>query len=192
MFARIEEAESRFYVAYGRALSAWSYLESALGEMFIHLSGMRQLIGMSVFYSANSFAGRIDMLRACIDHAKTIPAGKEFLWKLAAKASNYSETRNRLAHDFHAVEMDRATRTVTRRVIRRAMAKSEVTEEQMRWATQNFTHLGHLSLVSWKDKKPLREPELSLALLDLLPQAATDLPPNLKEVNSRLGELSLS
>jgi hypothetical protein len=55
----------------------------------IRLSGMKETPGFAVFYSARSFQGRVDMVRALVEFARTIPAGRTFLTDALNVASAY-------------------------------------------------------------------------------------------------------
>jgi hypothetical protein len=193
MVPKVHPTEERFYVAYGRAMAAWSYLEGSLGELFSRLSGMAQPLARDVFYSAKSFSGRADMVRACIPHAKTIPEGREFMTKLVLRSLDYSDVRNRLAHDEHHVEVwTDGESMVTRPVIRRVSTEATLDEDEISRAAANFGAMANLTMTAIQSEMLPKAPELCHALLLQLPRDAADSPLDQHVLAQLLSEISLS
>jgi hypothetical protein len=180
-----------FYVTYGRAMAAWAGLESALCSLFVRLTDTRLALGTAVFYSAKSFRGKAEMIGACVEHVRMVPAGKHFLEKVVGVASTYSQTRNSLAHDEHAWEVHEGESAFVEITIKRVTNGEQLTETEIGYADTNFTHLALVVLVSLggRSRTLLRAPELCLSLLDLLPSEAAHKPLEHLVLNGRLQEI---
>jgi len=181
----IDEVDTPFYLAYGRTLGTWAAIERELGGLFVRMSGTTQAIGLAIYYSAKSFAGRSDMVAALVDHTRTVPSGKEFIRRAVALANEYSQTRNRLAHDIHIIDAFNAFAPFkpgaelpkARRAIWRPVAGSKMLVEEIEATAVCF---GQFVMVlqatvtpAVRGKTLLRAPELGLELLDRLPRDPT-------------------
>jgi hypothetical protein len=164
----LEDADKTFYLRYGHALAAWAGLERSVADMFARIHSLPRDRAHAIFFSANSWSGRARMASASIPFAKTIPAGKTFLADAIKLANTYSLTRNALAHDRHQLYLDADAPKVERRITPH-VSGPEITLEQMQMAGVNFAYLGQIIELSFGRQTLLREPELSLALLRLMP-----------------------
>jgi hypothetical protein len=92
--------EIEFYEAYGRALAEWARIEYVLALIFAELSKIDdQDTGVRIFYSVRTFKGRIDMLNAALSGSDEDEEMVACIKGAIKKSHEYSETRNRLAHD---------------------------------------------------------------------------------------------
>lgn len=168
----MDELDSDFYLAYGRAMGSWAELERSLCLAFTRIAEIPQPLAWSVFYSARSLQGRVEMLQATIPHARTLPAGKDFLTRSSRLVSKWAGARNRLAHDPHAIHVgsadDPGGRNITR-FISSTKTAAPVQIDALKNAARNFSFLAMLVSVSFGSRVLLRDPELSLAGLDLAP-----------------------
>lgn len=105
-----------FYTQLGKALDAWATLELVLSWWFGYLTGMEGAMARAIFYSANSFSTKRDMLRMALEQAELswrsfpmpgVPAESlkaapkqniDFLKAAFKKAGQYSGARNSVAH----------------------------------------------------------------------------------------------
>lgn len=167
----IDDIDSEFYRAYGRAMASWSELERGLGSILVSVTGLSPKLAGAIYYSAKSFQGRADMVLACIPFAKTVPAGRAFLTKLVNRAVAYSSIRNALAHNRHMMHVlhGRDGDLAFELSIVAPDGIKDLTLQGIVNAAHNFTYLNQILVLSMGRKKLIREPELSLALLDLMP-----------------------
>jgi len=97
----------RVYLAVGKAISQWSKLEHAFASAFALCLGAEQEVANSVFFSARSFGGKIDMLSAALNARAYVSSDSakqmEVLRAACKKAAIWSAARNKLAHDRTAV-----------------------------------------------------------------------------------------
>jgi hypothetical protein len=83
----------------GKAIAAWARIESMFCTYFQNLTGMQRVAARSVFFSARSFNGRSDMLKALIHVVDIKPTEYESFLKAAIKKANqFVSTRNQIAH----------------------------------------------------------------------------------------------
>jgi hypothetical protein len=92
-----------FFTRYGRAMSEWATLECVMGMWFQkavqHPGPQHFNIGASsIFYSARSFNGRFEMLKAASGSQHLSGEEREFLCAAIKLASKYNSTRSKLAH----------------------------------------------------------------------------------------------
>lgn len=86
------------FLALGRATMYWAALEHELSVWFVHVSKMKEQMGNDVFFSANSFRGRLDILKAAVLHARIGKDMRELIDAVARKASDYATFRNDFVH----------------------------------------------------------------------------------------------
>ncbi|WP_332770310.1 hypothetical protein [Phenylobacterium sp.] len=180
-------ANREFYENYGRTMAAWGYLERCLSEALARLAGLSPQMADAIFYSANSFSGRSAMVMACVPFARTVPVGKTFLTKAVLLANEYALTRNTLAHDHH--ELDWPEGGEPQWLIRSPRGGPTLSPDQIRNADHNFSLLTYIIGLSWKRGSQLLDPELSLALLRLMPRDAAAPTADHNEVNRLSDEL---
>ena len=93
--------DDSFYMHYGKAMAAWADLESALCGWFRRIlepKGTNRVNAEGIFYSARSFNGRADMLKAATS-ARVLTADQRSLVRKAIKrATDYNKFRAKLAH----------------------------------------------------------------------------------------------
>lgn len=161
--------ERAFYLAYGEAMGHWAELESYLGNLFVILTGLDLDKGRAIFYSARSLQGRIDMVSACLPFAKVLPGGRAFLVQFINKVRSYSSARNNLAHDRHAIFSDWGSGGDDVHRYIESQDGAEIGIDQLAYVAFNFEFLSEILKVSIGHTKLVPEPELSQALLDLMP-----------------------
>lgn len=95
-------AEGAFYLEYGKAMAAWADLEHALSGWFrLALcpdNSKNDVNAEGIFYSARSFNGRIDMLKASLNTRNLSAEQRQFVRKAIKRASDYNKLRSKLAH----------------------------------------------------------------------------------------------
>jgi len=101
----ISRASSQFYMLYGQAMDGWSTLEGSLALWFSKLTRMPPKRARRIFYSARSFSGRADMLKAAISATRIPTELKAFLITAIKAAIKYSSFRNQLVHGEANVHM---------------------------------------------------------------------------------------
>jgi hypothetical protein len=94
-----DKAWTRFYIEYGSAMLAWQIVESELATLFSKLTKIPPDMAVQIFYSARSFKGRIDIVKAALVPCKIPTEIKSFAFKLISKSKQYSDYRNKFAHD---------------------------------------------------------------------------------------------
>lgn len=90
-----------FYAQYGKALAAWADLEGALCRCFTRIiepGGDGEVNGDGIFYSARSFNGRAEMLKAATASRNLTEGRRNFVRKAIKKAGEYNKFRAKLAH----------------------------------------------------------------------------------------------
>jgi hypothetical protein len=90
-----------FYLNYGKAMSAWADIELGLCGLFVQaidpLNKLR-VNAEGIFYSARSFSGRADMLKAA-SKSQLLTKNQRCLTRAALKrAQDYNTFRSKLAH----------------------------------------------------------------------------------------------
>lgn len=91
----------RYYMQYGKAMAAWADVEMALSDWFrraIQPLQAQDVNADGIFYSARSFAGRADMLKAATDSRLLSGDERQFIRKALKRASVYNTFRAKLAH----------------------------------------------------------------------------------------------
>src|SRR4051794_2213433 len=92
---------NRFYRRYGRALSYWASVEQILSAWFasaINPEEEAQHQAREIFYSARSFNGSADMLKAAFYAEPRDEELSEFFKVAINRTMGYYAFRNRLAH----------------------------------------------------------------------------------------------
>lgn len=188
-FADLEAADKDFYLVYGQTMAAWAMLERSVAELFARINDLPAKRANAIFFSANSFKGRYQMAQAGVRFAKTLPPGKSFLTRYLKLASTYSDTRNQLAHDNHQAYFrweDGIATAIMERRIEDHVSREGLTVDQIQTAGINFRYLSFIVPLSMGQTRLLREPELSLELLRLMPENPVARSIDLNEAN-RLG-----
>lgn len=186
----MNEVDAAFYINYGRAMAAWGDLENSLANLMLALSKVKPEFGFAMFYSAKSFAGRLEMVRACVPVVRTTPQGRHYLKEALNKASGYATVRNRLAHDPHRLDLPAAVaRTAGARYIVSLRGEPPLRSDETENFRLNVALLSSAILFNLDGRKLLKEPELGLALLALMPADPAASQTDLKAANALLGEL---
>jgi hypothetical protein len=94
-----DEAWKDFYLEYGPAMFAWQLLESELATLFAIVCKIQPAMAIQIFYSATSFNARTDMFSAALGASKADDDAITFARALIKKSKQYSEFRNKFAHD---------------------------------------------------------------------------------------------
>jgi hypothetical protein len=92
---------TKFYTVLGRAMAEWANLEYALALWFAKATISReenQILAYNIFYSARSFLGRYDMLKAATASPRLTADERKFIRKASKLASDYNKLRSKLAH----------------------------------------------------------------------------------------------
>ncbi|TAL37378.1 MAG: hypothetical protein EPN98_03585 [Phenylobacterium sp.] len=193
----LDDHDGEFYKTYGRAMAAWVELERSLGSILVVVGGLTPEVAGAVYYSANSFRSRAAMLRACVPFAKTIPAGRDFLTGIINRAVAYSDTRNTLAHERHMMNLFDTRLTEEEDPdfvfqISIGTNAQRLSHKGIRNAALNFFYLNQVIVVCLGQAKPVREPELALALLDLMPRDPVARVADLKKASLLSAEIERS
>lgn len=159
------EGRRDFYHQYGSTLAYWAAIEEHLGLYFIQIAGLHPDVGWAIYHSSRSFLGRVDMLSACIPHAKTVPAGREFLLRAVTISRQWVSARNSLAHDTHVTIAGGGRDPETAIRVKNSVP---LKIEDIRCVGQNFMYFCHWLREARGRQKLVREPELCLELLGLL------------------------
>ena len=94
-----EEAWRRFYQEYGNAMVTWQILESEIATLFSYLTKIPLPMAVQIYYSARSFNGRLDVYKGGVAASGLNAEAKAAARKIARKAKDYAEYRNKFAHD---------------------------------------------------------------------------------------------
>jgi len=117
--------DDTFYAQLGKALDAWATLELVLSWWFGYLTGMHEAMARTIFYSANSYSTKRDMLRGALETAQSSwrpsalpnrpytplavapPDVTSFLALAFKVAGQYSNARNSVAHRMTVFSADK-------------------------------------------------------------------------------------
>jgi hypothetical protein len=94
-----DQAWARFHVEYGKAMLHWALVESELATLFSHLTAIAPNMAVKSFYAPRSFKGRADIFRSALTVSDASDVVKAFARSLLKKADQYSNCRNKFAHD---------------------------------------------------------------------------------------------
>jgi hypothetical protein len=180
--AQWQRTKDDFSRELGRAVAAWSYLESGLASYFQRLTQMEAVTARRVFYSIAGFDGRARALISVADWVKTQPDITEFLNKLIGKARHYSATRNFIMHG-DVIEVAFAQSRYFGQVIllngrqpwQADPPEDEVmTIDQLGIATENFATLAGCvhSGLNWNGTDTVRSPTGLIELITEMPRQA--------------------
>lgn len=186
-----DPAKDRFYMQYGKAMAAWADLEEALCYWFrqsIEPKGKGNVNAEGIFYSARSFNGRADMLKAASQSRLLTAEQRAFVRKAIKKASDYNKFRAKLAHRMtiqkrgFGPEEDGFALYEGDDTSGRNKENPPITETHLLHATTNFDALswviGSVSVPGGI------EPEEGLRLIDQFPKE-----PHLREDNHLIEEV---
>jgi hypothetical protein len=96
---RMQEAGLvEIYLELGHATSAWAFLEAQLSRWFATVSGMPHSIANDIYFSAQSFSARANMVQAAIEHSTVPQDSKAFAVEALKKMKVYSTFRNAFVH----------------------------------------------------------------------------------------------
>lgn len=175
----------------GETMMEWSRVEASLMELFQRLTGMEHKMARRIFFSARSFNGRADLLRAAI---ATTEVDAEFV-KLGqaavARSLQYSAFRNALAHGAPLVvpelgsPLDLEPVIVEERELFNPFKDQPTTMPALRFAKGNFELLGSFiySGARWDGEDDELAPSKFAELIRQLPN-----PPQSKEADPRIAE----
>lgn len=96
-----DPAVEEFYTRFGKALAAWADVENSLADWFRRAIEPEQGAHVNadgIFYSARSFNGRADMLKAAASSSHLSAEERKFIRKALKKATDYNTFRAKLAH----------------------------------------------------------------------------------------------
>jgi hypothetical protein len=168
----MSEDDREFYLAFGYAMAGWARLELWFADVFRRTTGLKRGLSQEIFFSARSFQGRADMLQACIPSVPAIPTGREFIKRAVSLANIYSQSRNHLAHGSHYIgRLKTEPEGLSRRFIHAGDRSGEraITLQEINNFKNNLHWFYSIGAASLGGRPFFTEPELSLALLDLLP-----------------------
>jgi hypothetical protein len=94
-----EEAWTKFYNEYGRAMVAWALIESELATLFSFLTRIPPNMAVKIFYAPRSFKGRTEVFKSAITVCDASDEVKIFTRSIIKKSDLYSDCRNKFAHD---------------------------------------------------------------------------------------------
>jgi hypothetical protein len=94
-----DEAWRNFYLEYGPAMFEWQGIEMEMATLFAIVCEIQPAMAIQIFYSATSFNARTDMFSAALGASKADADAITFARSLIKQAKQYSEFRNKFAHD---------------------------------------------------------------------------------------------
>lgn len=179
-----------FYRCYGRALASWSSVEGTLAQWFNYACGVTPENYRSidaVFYSARSFNGSADMLKAAFFADPNRDADlTEFFRCAINRTMGYYGFRNRLAHDqmFHYVKHNQMILAVPTAFGSR---RPDITVAHLINAADNFEKLEQIWVYALPSRawKPLLTPKEALQRIEQLPAEAHSNEPSQKQRNRK-------
>jgi hypothetical protein len=95
----VEEAWTAFHIEYGRTMLAWAMIESELATLFSMVTRISPDMAIKIFYAPRSFKGRTDIFKSALPVCKIPEEAKKIARSLIKKADQYSDCRNKFAHD---------------------------------------------------------------------------------------------
>jgi hypothetical protein len=97
-FHQNDQRYERLFLALGRATMYWAGVERNLAVWLARISKIDDPAANDIFFSANSFRGRLDILKAAAIHSTMSAAQRELFDAVAQKASLWTNFRNRFVH----------------------------------------------------------------------------------------------
>lgn len=175
----------RFHRRYGKAMATWAALENILCHWFIWAvkpakEGDPQMA--EIFYSARSFNGSADMLKAAFYADSRDEDLSEFFRAAINRTMGYYAFRNKLAHYISTYDPEES-RMILLSPSELHGKVDRVTERDLVIATKNFRFLWRiwLSTHPFVDPSRLLEPRLGLLCIDSLPAEAHSTEPSQKQ-----------
>lgn len=141
----VDAAMDSLYRALGRAVAEWAYVEDHLSGWFLILTGVSDaLLASRIFFTPNSFKGRLDLLRTALESSNASEAQKKFAHAAMKKAEAYNEFRNALVHGRAAWHTD--NRRAEAHIVSPGMARAPISigVPQIDRAAINFHELASL------------------------------------------------
>jgi hypothetical protein len=189
-----EQAWTKFYIEYGRAMLAWAMIESELATLFSFLTRIPPNMAIKIFYAPRSFKGRTEIFKSALNVCKTSEDIKTFTRALIKKADHYSDCRNKFAHDqpllhqasfpavFDVLLVDAKGQFQSDREKQRYVHQAVSTSDLADIAAQ-FMNLADLIRGSWVQIQGSKSPSLDrlreqLAALPNLPRPKDQSPPS--------------
>lgn len=196
---QIEKSLAEFTLSMGQTAMLWAELENCLCVIFSHICRMDKTLARRVFYSARSFQGRLDMLKASVDCPTTsLHVTDEAIIKQILKVCRmWVGYRNAIAHDrILFLEVEGHSMSGKHVIIDGKFDRFLDTEEKpidlvqmenIRTNFSDFVILCHLFLTS-SEAVPGEGKQVYLSLLQALPSHANtgQMPPHEKERLSKL------
>jgi hypothetical protein len=168
--------QHELFVLLGKTSITWQQLESSLCGVFTAISRMDRTLARRIFYSARSFQGRTDMLKAAVS-CPTVqfsdPTEGEFVKKCIERAGQYASVRNIIAHDsivffaFDGHEHSGKHVIIDGKYDRFLGGEDALTVEQLSRFHQNVSHL-FLLLQLFLQRQPATNSQRGKQLLSLL------------------------
>ncbi len=170
-----KQIEDIFYRRYGRALAAWAAIESILAMWFTwacNANDNSRYYLQEVFFSARSFNGRLEMLKAAFSTPIRDKPLIEFFSEAVKITEGYSSFRNILAHRVTMFHTGRVLLVEGNDVF--FQKKNPITDRHLVIATKNFIRLRRVWLMSLPAMvpRPLLTPKEGLERIRALPALA--------------------
>ena len=175
-----------FFDSFGRLIAEWSAIERAFYTWFASVSGMKEGMARSIFYSGKSFNSRADMLEAAFGNQSNMPPlDLEFVKASLKKARAYSAFRNSVVHGEPTLDIlhNNSPEAVLQLVLTQGkdfLGATAITIEDLDAGLESFSELkGLLHDMFPKNRKPDADPEECLKRVRELPN-----PPNSRKIRS--------
>jgi hypothetical protein len=171
-----ERALHSFYRYYGEAMSLWAEIEYALSLWFGYAcepGSSNAYLAYKLFYSARSFNGSADMLKAAWHERRRDEKLSELFAAVNKKTRAYYQFRNRLAHHL-TVYLEKKREVVLAAPDDAFLRQPTTSKCDLMIAIRNFGRLKLILLYSLPGllPKPRLTPEQALQYLELLPAQA--------------------
>jgi hypothetical protein len=185
------DAYDELFREIGETVTEWSRLENALLDLFQVLTAMPHRLARRIFFSARSFNGRADLLRAAAAATEAKPEFVNFTRAVITRALQYSAFRNALAHGSPIVvppidcPYDNQAVIVEERDFWNPHSEKPTTITDIKTARANMISLHHISYIAaaWNGDDVGTSPERCAELVRQLPN-----PPQSKATDPSFAE----
>jgi len=194
----------KFYLKYGKAMVAWSGVESELVTLFSLLTKIKWDMAVGIFYAPSGFKGRTAIFRAALKTCAINEPIRSLTDALLGKAEQYSDWRNKLAHDYpalHGAAASKHIRLITGKgqfqsdATKKIHVEAGITTEEIEDIGVQFQSLQKIICDFWGSLTVDRIPsphifQQRLAELPKLPRPKAQTPPNVKPGRRRKPSLA--
>lgn len=175
----------RLYLAMGKAMESWGFIEMNLAVHFRVLTGMQPGMANVVFSSPRNLRGKLDMLEDVVNcgiEVRAIPSMLPFVKTACKRIGQWSSVRNMLAHSKVYIVPHNKSKYFNRPVLTDTVEiikdnpEKLLAVEHIEIAESNFRWISTLLVASHSHPNGLSEQLLAecLALVRLLPVKAQE------------------